>query len=547
MPTAKPTTKLSALTITTFFSRAATIVGDENVSRDPTWGAPEGLRGEHSYGDPFPLDGPHIPIGAARPGTVDQVRGLVKLANELKVPLWTVSRGKNLGYGGSSPVVADSIILDLHRMRSIIEINEEYAYATVEPGVTFMDLYDEIQKRGLNLWLSVPALGWGSIIGNTLERGIGYTPEGAHYKHQSGLEVVLPNGDLLRTGMGAVKDSNVFPLYSGIQVALGRGWTAYSFNPTLGPGVVTKMSIHMSPAPQSYTSIQVETLDVSGVVPLVGTMTALMRQKLILNPPQLFDRSTLVFASQDPDVIAALGPYATRDKHIPDELIDRIGADHGLPAWRANFALYGPPEAVAGVLAAVKAKFDGIPSIEFTSQTCTALPGTYLKSSQVPPDFLPQNGVPSVEGLKAFTSTKDGIWHNCFSPVVPPSGRELYDWYLSAKTITAAHDLNFVADFHVFDRYIIAINLVCFHPSAHGRLRGLQVDLMEDSHKRGLLEYRTHISFMDMTAAYQDFNNGAFSRFTTLLKNSIDPNGVLSPGKSGIWNSGKSGIARSQL
>lgn len=112
-------------------------------------------------------------------------------------------------------MVADSIILDLHRMRSIIEINEEYAYATIEPGVTFMDLYDEIQKRGLNLWLSVPALGWGSIIGNTLERGIGCTPEGAHYKHQSGLEVVLPNGDLLRTGMGAVKDSNVFPLYSG--------------------------------------------------------------------------------------------------------------------------------------------------------------------------------------------------------------------------------------------------------------------------------------------------------------------------------------------
>lgn len=43
---------------------------------------------------------------------------------------------------------------------------------------------------------------------------------------------------------------------------------------------------------------------------------------------------------------------------------------------------------------------------------------------------------------------------------------------------------------------------------------------------------------MDMTAENQDFNNRSFSRFTTLLKDSIDPNGVLSPGKSGIWNSG---------
>ncbi|KAF4446556.1 FAD linked oxidase domain [Fusarium albosuccineum] len=515
-----------------FFSRASVIVGDGNVSRDPSWGAPEGLQGDHSYGDPFPLDKPHIPMGAVRPATVGEVREVVKLANELRVPIWTVSRGKNLG-----------VILDLHRMRRIIEINEEYAYAIVEPGVTFMDLYDEIQKQGLNLWLSVPALGWGSIVGNTLERGIGYTPEGAHYKHQSGMEVVLPNGDLLRTGMGAVKDSKIFPLYSG---GFGPGLDGLFFQSNFG--VVTKMGIHMSPAPQSYTSIQVDMPDVSDVVPLVGAMTDLMRRRLILNPPQLFDKATLVLSSQDPDVIAALGPYAALDKHIPDELIDRICVDHGFPAWRANFALYGPPEAISGVFAAVKHTFDGIPAAKLTSRTCTAPPGTYLKGSQVPPGFLPQNGVPSIEALKALTSTKDGLWHNCFSPVVPPSGRELYDWYLSARAITTAHDLNFVADFHVFDRYFIAINLVFFHPLAHGRLRGLQVDLMKDCHKRGLLEYRAHISFMDMTAANQDFNNRSFSRFTTLLKDSIDPNGVLSPGKSGIWNSGAgSETARSWL
>lgn len=78
-----------------------------------------------------------------------------------------------------------SVTLDLHRMTKIIEISKEYAYAIVEPGVTFMDLYVEIQRRELDLWLLVPALGWGSVMGNTLERGIGYTPEGAHYKHQS--------------------------------------------------------------------------------------------------------------------------------------------------------------------------------------------------------------------------------------------------------------------------------------------------------------------------------------------------------------------------
>lgn len=108
-----------------------------------------------------------------------------------------------------------SVVLDLHSMTKIIEINEEYACAVVEPGVTFMDLYDEIQKRGLDLWLSFPALGWGYVVGNNLERGIGYTPEAAHYKHQSGMEIVLPNGDFLRAGMGAVENSKLFPVHSG--------------------------------------------------------------------------------------------------------------------------------------------------------------------------------------------------------------------------------------------------------------------------------------------------------------------------------------------
>lgn len=100
-------------------------------------------------------------------------------------------------------------------MNKIIEINEEYAYAIVEPGVTFFDLYEEIKRRGYKLWPSAPSLGWGSVLGNTLERGFGYTPDGEHSQSQCGMEVVLPNGDLVRTGMGAIEGSSLFPLFKG--------------------------------------------------------------------------------------------------------------------------------------------------------------------------------------------------------------------------------------------------------------------------------------------------------------------------------------------
>lgn len=51
-------------------------------------------------------------------------------------------------------------------MNKIIEVNEEFSYAVVEPGVTFTDLYQHCKQKELRVWPSVPSLGWGSIIGN---------------------------------------------------------------------------------------------------------------------------------------------------------------------------------------------------------------------------------------------------------------------------------------------------------------------------------------------------------------------------------------------
>jgi FAD/FMN-containing dehydrogenase len=66
-------------------------------------------------------------------------------------------------------VVPGSLALDLHRMNKILEVNEKFAYAVVEPGVTFGDLYTFCAANNLKLWPSTPSLGWGSVIGNVLQ------------------------------------------------------------------------------------------------------------------------------------------------------------------------------------------------------------------------------------------------------------------------------------------------------------------------------------------------------------------------------------------
>jgi FAD/FMN-containing dehydrogenase len=109
------------------------------------------------------------------PANTEDVSKLLKLANKHKIPLWPVSIGRNFGYGGAAPRVRGSIVVDLgRRMNNVIEINEKSAYALVEPGVTFQALFDELQKRGSRLWIDVPDLGGGSVLGNALERGGGY-------------------------------------------------------------------------------------------------------------------------------------------------------------------------------------------------------------------------------------------------------------------------------------------------------------------------------------------------------------------------------------
>ena len=73
---------------------------------------------------------------------------IVRIANEFRIPLYPISTGRNLGYGGSAPVLSGSVVLDLKRMNRILEVDERNAYALVEPGVSYFDLYRHIEERG---------------------------------------------------------------------------------------------------------------------------------------------------------------------------------------------------------------------------------------------------------------------------------------------------------------------------------------------------------------------------------------------------------------
>ncbi|HTK72121.1 MAG TPA: FAD-binding oxidoreductase, partial [Croceibacterium sp.] len=59
--------------------------------------------------------------------------------------------------------------------------------------------------------------------------------------------------------------------------------------------------------------------------------------------------------------------------------------------------------------------------------------------------------------------------------------------------------------------------------------------LVADAKAQGYGEYRTHLDYMDLVAETYDWGGGALRKLNEKVKNALDPNGILAPGKSGIW------------
>jgi 4-cresol dehydrogenase (hydroxylating) len=105
-----------------------------------------------------------------RPADVREVSECVRIANRFRVPLYPISSGRNWGYGSKVPA-RDGVLLDLGRLNRILELNDDLAYVTLEPGVTQRQLHEFLRSRGSTLWMDATgASPECSVIGNTLER-----------------------------------------------------------------------------------------------------------------------------------------------------------------------------------------------------------------------------------------------------------------------------------------------------------------------------------------------------------------------------------------
>jgi len=107
-----------------------------------------------------------------------------------------------------------------------------------------------------------------------------------------------------------------------------------------------------------------------------------------------------------------------------------------------------------------------------------------------------------------------------------------------SRKIIADHDVDFYASFTIGGRFANNVNMLMYD-----RDNAAQVDnikrmfnaLIDATAKAGYGEYRTHLGWMDRVMDTFDFNNNALRRFDEKIKDALDPNGILAPGKQGVW------------
>jgi (+)-pinoresinol hydroxylase len=466
---------------------------------------------------------------AVAPDTVEQVQLLVRTANRYRIPLYPISTGRNLAYGGAAPTLTGSVVVDLKRMNRVLEVSERNAFALVEPGVSYFELYRYIQERGLKVWIDVPNPGWGSVVGNALDRGAGFTRMSDHFMACCGMEVVLPTGEVLRTGMGAMPNAETWQQFKyGLGPYIDGIFSQSNF------GIVTKMGFWLMPEPEMVRSLRVLGPRHDDAIPIVDTLSELIYSGVIDSQVQLV--SPVLNGPRD----AELEALQARPDRGTAEQWDRYARERERPFWNLRIALYGPQRVVNARWEHVAEVFSAIPGVRIEDGLTHRFPMSPEERQQNPEKTL--LGIPSLDGFTGRTPQNPEVadGHMDFSVVVPMTGEAVtLALKVMGKNFADAGigaGLGSIASFH--PRTFILINsfpTMRNDTEANRRMRAAYEDAVRVAAEHGWGQYRAHANYMGEAMAPYSFNDNALTRFHEAIKDGIDPNGIVSPGRYGIW------------
>ena len=226
----------------------------------------------------------HDPDIVLKPGTVDEVSQIASYCNRRKIPI--TPRGAGSGLAGGAVPLMGGVVLSFERMAKILEVDGQNMVAVVEPGVVTNDLCRRVAEDGL-FYAGYPMSVQSSFIGGNVACNAGGSKVikyGSTAAHVLGLQVVLASGDILELGGKRRKDSSG---YSLLRLMIGSEGTL---------GLITKIVLRLLPKPGPTVDLLVafrSTEDAVAALPKV-----IQASETLPSAIELMDKASMHYAIQ---------------------------------------------------------------------------------------------------------------------------------------------------------------------------------------------------------------------------------------------------------
>ena len=225
---------------------------------------------------------PHLPEVMVEALSAQEVSAVMNYASKHRLPV--TPRGQGTGLAGGCVPLFGGILLNMSRMNNILELDEENLTLTVEPGVLLMEIAQFVEPKGL-FYPPDPGEKTASIGGNisTNAGGMRAVKYGVTRDYIRGLQVVLPDGEIIEVGGKVVKSSSGYDLKN---LLVGSEGTL---------GIITQATLKLLPKPSLLLSLLIPFEDLQKAIDLVPLI---IQAKAIPVALEFLDRQTIIAAEQ---------------------------------------------------------------------------------------------------------------------------------------------------------------------------------------------------------------------------------------------------------
>jgi hypothetical protein len=278
------------------------------------------------------------------------------------------------------------------------------------------------------------------------------------------------------------------------------------------------------------------------LVPLIETLNVLENSRVTNGMSDLTSPAMGMPAPDDaPPLSAQLAAHIQKAIDGSPAELDAYAASKGQPVWRCTLKFYGPAKVLPLQWEHCREKFARIPGAKFESGELLRMPLTAGQKEKV---HKPEFGLPALTiftiGARNANNPNPTNGHQWFSPIIPRSGEAVFEANRIFSKAGREYGLPvppYSIPFTFWERsFLFLFGFPVTHDiEKNKRSRAAFRQLVEIAAQAGFGEYRTAPAYQDLIMSTYSFNNNALLRFHETLKDAVDPNGIISPGRYGIW------------